>query len=84
MKINGVSYRTIWTEGDLPEEVFTFDQRLLPFELKKVVLRTSEDAALAIEQMLVRGAPLIGATAAFGFYLATREAPEGEIGRAHV
>ncbi|MBV6426462.1 MAG: Methylthioribose-1-phosphate isomerase [Haliscomenobacter sp.] len=80
MKINGVSYRTIWTEGDLPEEVFTFDQRLLPFELKKVVLRTSEDAALAIEQMLVRGAPLIGATAAFGFYLATREAPEGDVG----
>ncbi|MBK8879482.1 MAG: S-methyl-5-thioribose-1-phosphate isomerase [Haliscomenobacter sp.] len=80
MKINGVSYRTIWTEGDLPEEVFTFDQRLFPFELKKAVLRTSEDAALAIEQMLVRGAPLIGATAAFGFYLAAREAPEGEGG----
>ncbi len=84
MKINGIPYRTIWTEGDLPEEVFTFDQRFLPFELKTTALRTSEDAALAIERMLVRGAPLIGATAAFGRYLAAREAPEGEAGSAYL
>ena len=50
--------------------IHTFDQRLFPHEIKTVALKTADDAAHAIKEMLVRGAPLIGATAAYGIYLA--------------
>ena len=70
MKISGVPYRTIW-----PLEsgaVRVIDQSRLPFELVEVDLTTLEDAARAIKTMVVRGAPLIGATAAYGLALALR------------
>ena len=57
------------------------DQRLLPHEFAVRDLRTWEDAAYAISEMLVRGAPLIGATAAWGLYLAglaSRNSPDPE------
>lgn len=71
MKISGVPYRTIW-----PLEsgaVRVIDQSRLPFELVTRDLATLEDAAHAIQAMVVRGAPLIGATAAYGLALALRE-----------
>lgn len=51
------------------------DQTLLPHEFKTVRLTTMADAAVAIRDMLVRGAPLIGATAAYGMALAMRQDP---------
>lgn len=65
------SFRTIWTTEDRYVEVI--DQRVLPHELVHVKLMNYRDADLAIRSMTVRGAPLIGATAAYGIYLAVRE-----------
>jgi methylthioribose-1-phosphate isomerase len=70
MKISGVPYRTLWPAG--PGVVRVIDQRRLPFELVTLDLKTLEDAAHAIKTMVVRGAPLIGATAAYGLALALR------------
>lgn len=65
------TFRTIWTSEDRYVEVI--DQRVLPHELVNVKLMNYRDADLAIRNMTVRGAPLIGATAAYGIYLAVRE-----------
>ena len=70
MKISGVPYRTIWPAA--PGLVRVIDQSRLPFELATRDLATLEDAAHAIKSMVVRGAPLIGATAAYGLALALR------------
>ena len=70
MKIAGVPYRTIWPVA--PGLVRVIDQSRLPFELVTSDLATLEDAAHAIKTMVVRGAPLIGATAAYGLALALR------------
>ncbi|HTQ12230.1 MAG TPA: S-methyl-5-thioribose-1-phosphate isomerase [Rhizomicrobium sp.] len=82
MKINGKPYRTIWPVGD--EAVGIIDQTKLPHEFKTLTLRTAADAARAITAMIVRGAPLIGATAAYGIALAMREdASDQALDRAH-
>ena len=65
------NFRTIWTTPERDIEVI--DQRQLPHELVVVKLKTYIDADLAIRSMTVRGAPLIGATAAYGIFLAVRE-----------
>ncbi len=76
MRIDGTHYRAIWMEED-PGLVKVIDQRLLPFEFRILELRSMTDAFDAIAGMAVRGAPLIGATAAFGLYLAAfRSDPE--------
>lgn len=64
-------FRTIWTTPDKYIEVI--DQRMLPHELVVKKLHTYQDAEQAIKEMIVRGAPLIGATAAYGIYLAVRQ-----------
>jgi methylthioribose-1-phosphate isomerase len=70
VKISGRHYRTIWpTESG---SVRVIDQSRLPFEFSTVDLNTLDDAAQAIRTMVVRGAPLIGATAAYGMALALR------------
>jgi methylthioribose-1-phosphate isomerase len=69
MRIDGTHRRTIWL-GEDGRSVAIIDQRLLPHELRVVELRDLEAAAVAIETMQVRGAPLIGATAAYGVCLA--------------
>src|SRR5262249_59469480 len=75
-----VPWRTIWLDGDA---VAAIDQRRLPGELAVVRLRTAEEAAAAIRDMAVRGAPLIGVTAAFGLALAlAREATPAALDRA--
>jgi methylthioribose-1-phosphate isomerase len=69
MNINGKHYRTIWLNDD-GRSVEIIDQTKLPHLFETVTLRTLEDAARAISTMQVRGAPLIGATAAYGVALA--------------
>jgi len=74
MKINGVHYRSIsLTENGWSVRIF--DQRQLPWRLSIVELTSVEMAATAIREMWTRGAPLIGATAAYGLCLALREEP---------
>ena len=76
MKIHGKPYRTIWTRPD--ETVEVIDQTKLPHEFATAVLRSTEDCAVAIKTMLVRGAPLIGATAAYGVAFAMRKEPSSK------
>jgi methylthioribose-1-phosphate isomerase len=73
--------RTIWLDED-GRAVEIIDQRLLPHELAIVRLETLDDAARAIRDMAVRGAPLIGVAAAYGAALAAAADPSDE-GIAH-
>ncbi len=72
MKVDGGPYRTIWLNDD-GWSVEIIDQTRFPHDFMTVALKTVADAARAISDMLVRGAPLIGATAAYGVCLALRE-----------
>jgi methylthioribose-1-phosphate isomerase len=72
MKIDGKPYRTIWLKED-GWSVEIIDQTKLPHEFATVTLRSLADATRAILTMQVRGAPLIGATAAYGVCLGLRE-----------
>ncbi|MGB5684364.1 MAG: S-methyl-5-thioribose-1-phosphate isomerase [Candidatus Electrothrix sp.] len=72
MQVNGTPYRCIWPEAD-GCSVGIIDQTKLPHRFETVSLRTLDDAVLAISDMLVRGAPLIGATAAYGVCLGLHE-----------
>lgn len=74
MRIAGQAYRTIWL-GDDGASVRIIDQTLLPHRFAIRTLASVEDAAEAIATMRVRGAPLIGATAAYGYALAARADP---------
>ncbi|MBA1338801.1 MAG: methylthioribose-1-phosphate isomerase [Pelagibacterales bacterium] len=70
MKINGKAYRTIWFENNI---VKIIDQTKLPHQFIIKDLKTVKDSINAIKTMEVRGAPLIGATAAYGLVLSTIE-----------
>ena len=70
MKINGKAYRTIWFENNI---VKIIDQTKLPHQFIVKDLKTIEDSINAIKNMEVRGAPLIGATAAYGLVLSILE-----------
>jgi len=71
VKVDGRHFRSIWVEGD-GWAIGAIDQRRLPHEFVVAKMTTCEQAADAIRSMLVRGAPLIGATAAYGVALAMR------------
>ena len=71
MKVDGKNMRSIWLEAD-GWSVGAIDQSLLPHRFATIRLTTLDDAARAIATMQVRGAPLIGATAAYGVCLALR------------
>jgi methylthioribose-1-phosphate isomerase len=73
MKIGDKNYQTIWLDEDDPATVCVIDQQKLPFFFEIKNLRSVDDVYEAIENMTVRGAPLIGATGAFGLYLSTLE-----------
>jgi len=66
-------FRTIWLSPDDDSVVQIIDQRLLPHDYRVHDLRTWRDGVEAIAEMYVRGAPLIGATAAWSLYLASLE-----------
>jgi methylthioribose-1-phosphate isomerase len=73
MKIDGVHHRSISVRENDPHTVWIIDQRQLPHQLIWEPLRTAEETAIAIEEMHVRGAPMIGVSAAYGLYLAALE-----------
>jgi len=75
MKIEGKEYRTIWYEGNI---VKIIDQTKLPHQFIIKDLKTVNDAINAIKIMEVRGAPLIGGTAAYGLALAVQENSDTE------
>ena len=79
MQVNGIPYRPIWCAGD-GWAVEVIDQTKLPHHFKTARLETVEQAAIAIKDMRVRGAPLIGATAAYGMALAMHK----DAGDAHL
>lgn len=81
MRIGEKWYRSIWPSDDLTTAEI-IDQTVLPHVFKTNLLTTAEDAAEAIRTMQVRGAPLIGATAAYGVCLALAQDPsEGSLDR---
>jgi len=77
LKVAGQQTRSIELSDDR-WSVSVIDQRELPHRFQRAKLRSASDAARAIEQMWVRGAPLIGVTAAYGMALAMRENPSDE------
>ncbi|MHB1102190.1 MAG: S-methyl-5-thioribose-1-phosphate isomerase [Devosia sp.] len=72
MKVGDQHYHTIWLNDD-NKSVDIIDQRWLPHEFRVVTLRTIDDVAAAIREMWVRGAPLIGVTAAYGVAIAMQD-----------
>ena len=74
MKVDGQPYRTIWLCAD-GRSVSVIDQTLLPHVFKVVAWRSLEDAVSGIRNMVVRGAPLIGASAGYGIALAMTADP---------
>jgi methylthioribose-1-phosphate isomerase len=73
VKIDGIAYRSVWVDADDGWSVHILDQTKLPWALEVVRLTTRDQAAHAIKSMQARGAPLIGALAAYGLCLALRE-----------
>lgn len=74
MKLNGRHEQSIWFDND-QQCVSIIDQTKLPHKFEILQLHTLEQSCVAISSMQVRGAPLIGVTAAYGIYLAMREDP---------
>jgi methylthioribose-1-phosphate isomerase len=77
VKVGNEHYRTIWLNED-GHSVGIIDQRWLPHEFRVASLETVDDVAVAIRDMWVRGAPLIGVTAAYGIAIAMRADPSDE------
>jgi len=78
MKINGKHEHTIWVNENDKTLIQVFDQRYFPHKIEVFNIRTTDDTAFAIKEMVVRGAPLIGVTAGYGMYLACIEAQDEE------
>lgn len=77
MLINNKAFQSIWINEAL-DSVMIIDQRYLPHQLQIVKLNSVDEVYHAIRDMLVRGAPLIGVTAAFGLYFACMESVESD------
>ena len=83
MKIDGKAYRSVWPSTD-GASFHILDQTKLPHDFATLTLQTEHEAARAITTMQVRGAPLIGAVAAYGLWLALRADPsDGHLARAY-
>ncbi|MEE8573589.1 MAG: S-methyl-5-thioribose-1-phosphate isomerase, partial [Gemmatimonadota bacterium] len=80
MRVHGADMRSVWVEGEAGSSgrLRIIDQTRLPHELRLVTLESVDDVARAIRHMWVRGAPLIGATAAYGLALAMGSDPSDE------
>jgi S-methyl-5-thioribose-1-phosphate isomerase len=70
MKIDGTQYRALWQDGNVIKFI---DQRKLPYSFEIFTARTVDDVAYAIKEMVVRGAPAIGAAAVYGMALGQKE-----------
>ncbi len=77
MNIDGSAYKTIWLHPEDNTVVQIINQKSLPFKFEIKDLKTPDDVFIAIKDMEVRGAPLIGATGAMGIYLASLLLQEG-------
>lgn len=73
MEVEGKNYRTIWLKEGREETISIIDQRFLPHKFIIEELRSFDELIIAIRDMHVRGAGLIGATAGYGMYMATLE-----------
>ncbi len=73
MRVGNENFQSIWVDSSDPQVVKVIDQQRLPFFFEIKELKSVDDVFDAISNMTVRGAPLIGASAAFGMYLATLE-----------
>lgn len=73
MRIGDKHYESIWPDEDDDTRINIIDQSKLPFSFEIIALKTVEDVHSAIKNMTLRGAPLIGAAAAYGMYLACLE-----------
>jgi methylthioribose-1-phosphate isomerase len=78
MKVDGVAYRSVWVDPGDGWSVHIIDQTRLPWALEVLRLTNCEQAAHAIRAMQARGAPLIGAVAAYGLCLGLRTDPSTE------
>ena len=74
MKVKGKNYRSIWLDKK-KSTVVVIDQRQLPHQFKLLYLKNIKEIKKAIKEMVVRGAPLIGVTAAYGIYLSMKKDP---------
>ena len=74
MKVKGKSYKSVWLDKK-KHVVVVIDQRKLPHNFKLLYLKNIKEIKTAIKNMVVRGAPLIGVTAAYGIYLSMRSNP---------
>ena len=72
MLVQNKHLTTIWYDHKI-DKVKIIDQRLIPFKLNIIELNTVDEVCFAIKEMQVRGAPLIGVTAAYGMYIAAKE-----------
>lgn len=78
MLIKGENYRSAWFDED-KNSLFIINQTKLPFEFEIVELKNFEEIIVAIKEMWVRGAPLLGAVAGYGMYFAFQDAlPQNE------
>lgn len=77
MKVGDKDYKSIWQDDGDPGSIHVIDQRRLPFSFEVMTLRSSDEVCDAISSMAVRGAPLIGAVAAWGVYLSFLEHANG-------
>ena len=84
MRVDGRPYRTIWVREDDQKVIQIIDQRWLPHKFVVEDLRNVEDFCVAIKDMHVRGAGLIGACAGYGVYVAVLEAEEKSSGSVDV
>jgi methylthioribose-1-phosphate isomerase len=78
MKVNNTPYRTIWVKQGDPATIQIIDQRYLPHQFVIADVTNLNETVSAVKDMQVRGAPLIGVTAAYGIYLALLKAPRGQ------
>lgn len=76
MLVNNKNYQTIWIKTDDIKVVQVIDQRKIPFEFEIFNIKSVEDTFIAIKEMIVRGAPLIGVAGAYGVYFACLENKE--------
>jgi methylthioribose-1-phosphate isomerase len=76
MNVNGKHYRTIWVNETDKHLIQAIDQRFLPHQFVIENFRTDDEVVRAIQEMHIRGAGLIGATAGYGMYLAALNAPK--------
>ena len=77
MKVGEKNYRSIWHDERDPGSIHVIDQRRLPFSFEVMTLRSCDEVCDAISSMAVRGAPLMGAVAAWGVFLSFLEQSRG-------